>query len=303
MCDMWKKKQSDILKPIFYQKLPSTLTNITLTGGEPFLRTDIDKIIKNIKKACPKSKITINSNGFLTQQIIQKVKLILKNTPNLSIRISLDGTNKKHNSIRNTPNAYQKATQTITQLKKTKLKNLGICFTLIKDNYQDLNKIFKYSQKQKINFSLIFLDDSNILFGKNKKSFQKINSKLISETQKLIFKRLSTYNPKQWFHACFDQWQLKYQQNHIRPFICDAGINSFYLDSRGNIYICHLKNWKLGNLKKNTFSKIWNSPNKFPVASCTDCWTMCTAKSPIKKHLYKTINKTICLKIKHEIKL
>lgn len=303
MCDMWKKKTPDTLKPTFYQKLPPTLTDITLTGGEPFLRTDIDKIIKNIKKACPKSKITINSNGFLTQQITQKVKTILKKVPNLSVRISIDGTAKKHNLIRNTPNAYQKAIQTIEQLKKTQLKNLGICFTLVKDNYQDLNKIFQYSQKQKINFSLIFIDDSSIFFGNNKKRFQKLNPKLISEVKKLTSKRLSDNNPKQWFHALFDQWQLNYQQKHTRPFICDAGTNSFYLDPKGNIYVCHLKNWKLGNLKKTTFSEIWNTPDKFPVSSCTDCWTMCTAKSPIKKHICKTIVKTTYLKIQHESNL
>lgn len=301
MCDMWKKHDPDVLEPRFYQKLPSTLTDITLTGGEPFLRTDIDKIIKNIKKNCPKSKITINTNGFLTKQIIQKVKTILKTAPNLSIRISIDGAAQKHNSIRNTPNAYQKATQTISQLKKTKLKNLGICFTLVKDNYRDLNKIFNYSQKQKINFSLIFLDDSSIFFGNNKKKFQKFNPKLIFQVKKLISDRLSTNNPKQYFHACFDQWQLNYQQTHQRPFICDAGSNSFYLDPKGDIYVCHLKNWKLGNLRKNTFSKIWNSPNDFSTSSCKDCWTMCTAKSPIKKHTFATVTQALYLKIKHGI--
>lgn len=91
MCDIWKNNIQNELLPIDYFKLPDSLKDINITGGEPFLRPDIEEIINNIKKACPRARLIINTNGFLPQNIENKIKRILQIDPDIAIRLSLDG--------------------------------------------------------------------------------------------------------------------------------------------------------------------------------------------------------------------
>ena len=45
MCDLWKKKPKEEMPAHLYRKLPSGLKYIDITGGEPFLRKNLAKII------------------------------------------------------------------------------------------------------------------------------------------------------------------------------------------------------------------------------------------------------------------
>ena len=78
MCDIWKNNIKNELHAKDYLKLPSSLKDINLTGGEPFLRTDIADIIKNIKSACPNARLIINTNGFLPKSVERQIANIIK---------------------------------------------------------------------------------------------------------------------------------------------------------------------------------------------------------------------------------
>ncbi len=41
MCGIWKSQPGPDLPPEVYRKLPSSLRDVNLTGGEPFLRDDL----------------------------------------------------------------------------------------------------------------------------------------------------------------------------------------------------------------------------------------------------------------------
>jgi len=67
-------------------KIPGGLKFINITGGEPFLRSDLGEIIKI---ALTKTKrLVISTNGYFTNKII---KLTEKYGNRIGIRISIEG--------------------------------------------------------------------------------------------------------------------------------------------------------------------------------------------------------------------
>ncbi len=81
--------------------------------------------------------------------------------------------------------------------------------------------------------------------------------------------------------------------HHHRPLPCGAGENFFYMDPFANVFMCQIKNWPIGNLRKQSFEDIWYSKAKsqfLPKAeACNDCWIVCTAKDAIKKNKLKVM--------------
>ena len=69
MCDIWKKGSIDEVEPSIYYHLPTGLREINLTGGEPFLRDDLETIVAVILERVPQARIIISSNGLLSERI------------------------------------------------------------------------------------------------------------------------------------------------------------------------------------------------------------------------------------------
>lgn len=303
MCNIWKKKVNDEVNADFYLKLPKKLIDINITGGEPFLRIDLDKIVHNILSINPKTRIIINTNGLMSEKISSDTKKILSVCPAIAIRISLDGPEKIHNSIRGIPGAYKSALETISRLRKIGVKDLGVSFTLMEKNLNFLFDIFNFAKDQKLEFSLTVATDSSIYFGKNKRLLRPNFSAVSNTLNKLSENFYRSFTPKNWARGWFVDSVKSYLSDNRRPFICDAGNKFFYLDPYGNIFTCHLKNWYLGNLKKNQFSEIITKSQNIDllkkVKNCNDCWMICTAKTSMLSNKINITKKILINKLKY----
>ena len=72
MCNTWQHPttKSQEFTPSLVDKLPGELAFINITGGEPFLRNDIEQVIQiAITKA---KRIVISTNGYFTDRIIKE---------------------------------------------------------------------------------------------------------------------------------------------------------------------------------------------------------------------------------------
>jgi MoaA/NifB/PqqE/SkfB family radical SAM enzyme len=304
MCDIWKDQSNkNFLTSNEIQKLPSSLTDINITGGEPFLHPNLIEIIKSTKSTCPRSQIIINTNGFQSKNIAQQSAKLLSIDSKIGIRVSLDGYGHLHSQIRGTKNAWSKAIQTLKLLQNSDIKNLGVSFTIMEKNYCDLPKIFKFCQKNNLQLSLTLASSSSIYFGLNKIDLRpKDTNKLNYVIKKIISTRLKSTNFKEWLRAYFDHELAKYNQTNHRPLPCYAGKNSFYLDNQANIYVCHLHNWLLGNLNESNFDSIWTKTKTYQeyVRQCQDCWMVCSFKPSLKYHLPQVIFSILKLKLFYE---
>ena len=293
MCDIWKNRGMDFTPLEVYDKLPSSLEMVDLTGGEPFLRPDMAKVVRAVRKSCPKARILITTNGFLHHNIEKQLDDILVADPKITFRISMDGGATMHEKIRRVPKAYEKVIHTIDILKKKGVIDIGIIYTLMKQNKHELRDVYAYTKKEHINFSLNIVHDSPVYFGKEKTQLRPDPKEVKEHFDWLFNEQMKSANPKSWAKAWFNKQSYYYMMTHRRPLPCGAGENFFYMDPFANIFMCHLKSWPIGNLKQQSFDQIWNCKAKqhfLPLAQkCHDCWIICTAKDAIQKHKMRVL--------------
>lgn len=125
-------------------KLPRT-TIIDITGAEPFLAKDFDKLLMLIKRLGFKCSVTTNGTVF-NEKIIET---IMESSIEY-ILISLDGMEKIHNELRGNPRAFSKSLEFINiiqeRAKKHKKKLLiNVKTMLIDENLQDIIPLIEYT--------------------------------------------------------------------------------------------------------------------------------------------------------------
>src|SRR4030042_2994035 len=64
MCNIWKSEPLPLLALSEYEKLPDSIKDINLSGGEPFLRQDLVQLVELLISKNPAVRIIISSNGF-----------------------------------------------------------------------------------------------------------------------------------------------------------------------------------------------------------------------------------------------
>jgi len=138
-CNIWELKPKDELRLDEIQQFAknnSSFRWVGLTGGEPFLRSDIVEVAKAFKE---NSKglylLTIPTNSLCNQEKeVAKIKEMLElRIPNVVITVSLDGNREMHDKVRGIPGNFDKA---ITMFKR--LKEL-------KKDYPNLSMVFGYT--------------------------------------------------------------------------------------------------------------------------------------------------------------
>ena len=82
-------------------RLPRMLST-NLTGGEPFMRTDLPDIVSALYRKS--DRIVINTNGLLGKRIIELCKAF----PKVGIRVSMDGKGDIHDQIRGVSNNFDR---------------------------------------------------------------------------------------------------------------------------------------------------------------------------------------------------
>ena len=94
------------------------LMHLTITGGEPFMRDDLDKLVIAIAETSGVPDISINTNGYYTEKILGVVEKILNTLSNINftVAISLDGPPEIHDRLRNKKGASDAARNTIAGL-------------------------------------------------------------------------------------------------------------------------------------------------------------------------------------------
>jgi MoaA/NifB/PqqE/SkfB family radical SAM enzyme len=295
MCDIWKNRVTNELKPHEFFALPSSLEDINITGGEPFLRRDLVEIIKNIKKASPQARLIMNTNGFLPHQAKKMLPAIHTIDPTFALRVSLDGMEAVHDNIRRIPGGFNKALQTIKIAQLTGFRDVGVSFTVLDQNINEISKMQKFCKKHSLEFSLTVATNSVIYFGKEKELLRPKNpANLEKRLQEVAREHYHRMTPKEIMRGWFVSRLLDYTKTGKRPLPCDAGSGFFYMDSVGNIYTCHLKPWIMGNIRKNSFEEIF-CINHFAsnVVRCNGCWMVCTAKSMMEKKILRVASRAL----------
>ena len=233
-----------------------------IAGGEPFLKDDLEDFVLYLnEKGIP---CVIATNGWFTEKIIHLVEQIQKKEL-IRFAISIDGTEERHEEIRRCKGIYQRAIQSVKALKERGV-NVQVNTVVQKDSLQSLDEfdlIFKNMGVPVEYIPEVFVSDREFNFT--------------TEDIKKAFKYITYPRGRKYLLS-----KGKYAITN-----CHAGINSWYIDSNGDIYACWGSYYRddsdkyiLGNLFEQDFDTIFESQKKKDICNnivknCSGCLLPC----------------------------
>jgi MoaA/NifB/PqqE/SkfB family radical SAM enzyme len=126
-CDIWQKKVDDLTVDEYGRIFP-TLEKVpvwvTLSGGDQFLRADLDEVVRLICIQIEPSIVNIPMNGIVTERIFELLPRIAHQTVGrqLVLNLSVDEIGAAHDAIRGAARNFEKlqlVAGLIHDLKKT----------------------------------------------------------------------------------------------------------------------------------------------------------------------------------------
>ncbi|MDO4469108.1 MAG: radical SAM protein [Bacillota bacterium] len=287
MCNRYKepsKVEQEISLETIKKLPPMYFTNIT--GGEPFMRTDLKDIVRELYKKS--DRIVISTNGFFTERIID----LCKEFPNIGIRISIEGLEDTNNAIRGLEDGFNKGYSTLKTLRDMGLKDVGFGMTVQDRNASDLIPLYHLANQMDMEFATASLHNS-FYFVETKNI---IHDRLhVAECfEELINELLNSGSPKKWFRAYFNHGLINYIFGQKRLLPCDMSFDTFFIDPYGDVMPCNGTKDKevMGNLNVQSWEELWNSDQaneiRKKVRACDrNCWMIGSVSPAMHKYIWK----------------
>lgn len=290
MCNIWKypTKPSEEIKPEVLEKLPDNLAFVNLTGGEPFLREDIEDIVDIVMR---KSKrVVISTNGWFTEKIVN----IARKYPKIGIRVSLEGLPAANDELRGIKDGFDHGLRTLLELQRMGLKDIGFGITVSDRNAKDMIELYQLAKSLGFEFATAVTHNS-YYFHKHDNVFK--DQRMIEDCfRELINELLCTKRVKNWFRAYFNYGLIRRMRGQPRLLPCEAGTENFFVTPFGEVVPCNgsPEPWVMGNLKRQSWDEIWNGEQaqkvREKVKNCDrQCWMIGTAAPVMKKYIWKPL--------------
>lgn len=264
---------------------------VLLTGTEPFLYPDIEKIIEAI--TANKLSLHITTNGTLLSDYAFRLVEMCQAPYNIEITVSLDDIGEYHDDIRGIGGTFQRAIKgikKIVQARETKRQtfpSINITCTISNYNYTHLESFVRWFAEERIpiesiTFNHLWFKDAHIVEMHHQQcgeefSVQQENMQYIDITaidMAIVYQQIQNIK-KIYAHAPFRIHQqpdlsakeaaLYYSDPCRFVFYnkCTAPWRNVAITPKGNIILSPLCFFPaIGNVKQETFSMQWNG-NRF----------------------------------------
>jgi len=260
--------------------LVSPLNLLILTGGEPFLRKDLDCMCYIFSELNHTKVININSNGWETNYIYETVKDIrrkMSRRTKLSIQISIDGLEQAHDKIRK-HGSFKKAIETVNKLKTIKNLNLSIMTTVCKFNYNEIKDLISFVRNLGVKHKYQFVRD-------NRKNVFNLKKEFLTNFQPQEEDFFLSLEDLYKINSLIDEFEEDVRQKIKRKSViksivsrkrilpCLAGLNNAVLYSNGDVSFCEpLKPFLNIRDFGHNFRELWSSTKAQEMRGCIkDC--------------------------------
>ncbi len=247
---------------------------LNISGGEPFLRNDLDEICKVF---CEKSEIlylNIPTNSTLPERVKTKTEKILKGCPDtlVAVVLTLLGSPKEHDRLLGVKDAYKKFLKTYGYLQemRRKYKNLilNINFTFSHHNQSILYQTYKNISKQlnPDNFTITLVrgntrDKISVMIDidRYKNIISLMDKDALAKSSSIFGRALASRR------SLMHKINIKIHNEKKQIIPCFAGYTSAVITETGDVYPCELLPNKLGDLRDvdYDFQRIWHSKEMY----------------------------------------
>ena len=303
MCDSWKKTgegelDSDQALSVV-EKLPKSISAVRLTGGEPFLRNDLEAISLALDNHLDLDLLHITTNGFMTVRIATYLSnLGRKLTAPLQVLVSLDGLEELHNEIRGQPFAFRTALETVREIARNR-KAWGVELA-VNQTVVDERGIRQYDELHDLLGELDVPHHVVVAYAESA-TYSTSASMDLSPATSGAFQTANPIDPDlfrsfmdrlekdvrdlPWSNGVAKAYYLKGIRNRVlhgrgspNPS-CAALGGHMRIFPNGDVPTCQFNSKVVGNLHATDFDTCWNSAPALAgrawVEKCPGCWAEC----------------------------
>jgi len=246
---------------------------LTFTGGEPFLRKDLDELVISGYRHCRPSYITIPTNGLLSKRILAATDRICRECPDtdIGINLSLDGIGEEHDAIRGVPGNWERAMQTWQGLKALKEKHSNLIISVhtvisqfnherFLEIYDGLQFLAPDSYITEVAEERVELDTIGWEITPKAEDYAPLADFLSEQARKAPAKGFARFT--QGFRAQYYQIAKRTLFEQTQVIACYAGWASAQIGPNGDVWTCCIRAEPAGNLRETGYdlAPIWFGP-------------------------------------------
>jgi radical SAM protein with 4Fe4S-binding SPASM domain len=306
MCNIWafyrgregKEKLAaelslDQVRELFDRPVFSELDEVIVTGGEPFLRPDLEEMFVYFRTRFPRAAVTLITNGIKIVDILAGHEAEL---PWTTLLFSVDGIGETHDAIRGVRGNFNEVLGGLRYYRERypDLK-LGVSFTVLPGNCREVRKVYDLSRELGVAFTMRFAGSSATYYG-NQGRDERFTEEMLEGVDRQVegivgdLARSRSFlhrhlNPDLYF---FSQ-MVSYQRCPRRLFRCFSGTHSFFLDPYGNVFPCIYLEKPMGNAAHESFDEFWwgeeaeRQRRSIANEEC-HCWSECEAIPSLQRN-------------------
>lgn len=300
MCEIWRKSKHDEMALEQIDALFSQLRRldgIRISGGEPFLHSDLLKIVNLIQRKTNPSVVHITTNGLLTERIVEFIKSV-DNPNKIHLKISIDAVGEKHDDIRGVQGAYKRAIDTLRELARLKGSYnfyLGVDQTIIDSDVENIQALREICEDMDISLHQVIAYGETALYKRGDglsllpsssaeiTTFGEFSKGELEHILALMEENANEIND--FTEKIIKRYYLRGLRNRLllgrakpKPRCVALGSHLRILPN-GDVTICLYDSTIVGNLTKMRFKELWfgNRIEKYRerVNKCPGCWAGC----------------------------
>lgn len=305
MCNIWQKNSVDEMTPaevaLFFDRWPQ-FRWVHLTGGELFMRRDLDDLVAAIQGSC-RSLFLLNfpTTGWFGDKTVALVERILaRGVGRLMVTISIDGPKALHEEMRGLPGSFDRGLETFRRLRGIRRGNFQtvIGMTLMAKNATSVDETIAAIRKvvpdfRRSDLHLNVGHASGHYFDNVGYPVEQRHHEILRAIDEHRAVNGSALHPVKFLEDRYQALIGKYYETGKSPLPCTALSSSCFVDAYWNLYPCSIWDEKVGNLRDSQFDLggLWATPRRQKLRTavaeerCSHCWTPCEAYPTILGHL------------------
>jgi radical SAM protein with 4Fe4S-binding SPASM domain len=253
---------------------------VTLTGGEPFLRSDILEIISYIKAKGLQCNILTNGMLIKPSHAVELVRVGVD-----TITFSIDGPQDIHDQIRGVNNSFSKVCHSIEAIQEQKAAQgsskpaLGINCTISSLNQDKFSQLIDTAKAYNIglvNYAFLFFTQQEAI-DKTQQLIPLKQAKPENQVLPDYLKQIDPLTLQTEIERCYakaaeanvcSNFNPPLKQEEVKRYFFDDGYSyctkcflpwfSSRINPYGDVYPCSI-DCKIGNIREHSFSQLWNS--------------------------------------------
>jgi radical SAM protein with 4Fe4S-binding SPASM domain len=299
-CNIWQRRPIDELSTAEVLRFIERNRDFSwadLTGGEIFLREDVNEIFDAITSSWRDLVILhFPTNGFLTAKIVAAAqRLTRRGIPHVIVTVSLDGDEQLNDDVRGIKGGFNRQMETFAALHQMDGIQTVLGMTLSRYNAGQVERTFAACQQR---YPRLTWNDFHVNLAQvSEHYYGNTANEPVAAPRETALRELGLYRSRRaglpslsgWIERAYLGRLERFLETGVTPMRCHALRSSCFVDPWGTVFPCISYTRPMGRLRDTgmRLEPIWRDAATAAVqreiwqGDCPQCWTACEAYQSI----------------------